>query len=278
MKGTLTNPHGVDYGAEQKLRVHGPFGPVEPPKATRGLAPHLKFAEQLGALLAIGDVITESPSIGSSGVESLDILEVVAASKHTLYTVSARTVKNYVKTYDLGQITDAEAAEIIYKTGVTNPDSLQVWRYRKPEEKLQRDHTSVRPYDKRGYRDPAVDEFMTQLPPFATLPADLRTLLSNKKANPDYNRSKSLPFAMALTESSVHDRDSFEKVIGLYGHGYPSFYRRATVVLMQANAKRIAGARLNADVSPAARKEAWRVTRRQLRKLYSLAKSTTNPA
>lgn len=262
----------MDYGSDSKLRLHTATGPIEPPKTTRGLVPSDKFAETLRMLLATDDVVTESPTVGSSGAESELIHEVVASSSYRLYTVSARAVKNHVKTHGLGQIDDAEAASIIYEVA-GNPARLQVWRYRKDDEKLKRIHTSVRPYDKRNYRDPQVDEWMSLLPPFASLPDDMRELLGNgKKRQPDYAPARVLPLAMALTEPAATSRDGYEKVLGLGEHGYPSFYRRATVALMQRVAKDLAGVRTNAEVSQPVRKEAWRVTRRHIRFLYHMAK------
>jgi hypothetical protein len=86
-----------------------------------------------------------------------------------------------------------------------------------------------------------------------------------------------MPFAMALEEPFVEKgpeeevRKRFMKVLGSYDHGYPSFYRRMVVEWMQTNAKIMAEVPKMEQVPRAIRKEAWKVTQRQLRQLFHLS-------
>jgi hypothetical protein len=214
----------MDFGAGAKLVFYGPDGLIKLPRLPnrRGFGSRSqaeKFAEHFETIMAMDDVVTESATVGSSGCEVKVIRDIVETSNHRLYTLSGRTVKNYVKTTGIANPTDAECAEILYRVATTNPDSLQLWRYREDSEKLNRKYISVRPYDKRDYRGYEVDDFMARLAPFASLPTNLQNIFGNGSG--DYSRATTLPFAMALDEPSVTDRKSYEKVIGLYGHGYP---------------------------------------------------------
>jgi hypothetical protein len=265
---------GLDYGADNKLRAHGPSGPVELPAKPRGMNPAEAFAHQLEYLLSLDDVTTESPTVGSSGAEPALIRDVVLLAPHRLYVISARKVKNLAKSRGLrsGDLTDAQAAEWIYQIATRPNAELRLWRYL--ESKTERVHTSVRPYDKRNYKDPAVDAWMALLPDFGMLPDLAREVLwNNRKRTPDYNRSKMLPFAMALSEPNATSRRGFEHVIGLYDNGYPSFYRRATVNLMQAYAKHMTGKTTVGELTDADRKTAWREVRRTLRFVYHASKT-----
>jgi hypothetical protein len=262
----------LDFGVNSKLCVHGPDGPVTLPKNTRGLSPAQKFAETLRHLLDEDDLATESPTVGSCGADPEMIRDVVSSTTHTLYTLPARAVKNKVKDEGLAKPGDAECAAILYRIATENPAALQVWRYVDKEQKLRRQHRSVRPYDKRNYKDPQVDKWMSLLPPFETLPADMQKLFSDgKKRHPDYARARVLPFAMALEEEGAETREGYERIIGLYGHGFHCFYRRATVDLMQRVAKDLAGVTRIADVTREQRKEALKITRRHIRRLRHLA-------
>jgi hypothetical protein len=90
-----------------------------------------------------------------------------------------------------------------------------------------------------------------------------------------------MPFAKAMTEPYIDEgppekaRRRFEKLIGLYGDGYPSFYRRATVQWMQKVAAIDLGlVRWNrALVSREQRKAAWKKATRQIRMLFYLARA-----
>ena len=292
--------YAVDFGTGSALAIYGPEGPVPKrslalPRIAGGKTPRDEFRLVLGALLSKGDVVIESPTVGSSGCEADDVREVVSLSTHRLYTLSARTVKNYrmdfnipnpkaygkytqdtsdsafaaVTTQDEAHILDAE---ILYRVATERRERLRVWREADPCERV---HKSVRPMDKRGYRDERSDSFMALLPSFSSLPEELRDVLGTSKG--DYSRSLIMPFAMALTEPYLHDgppdkaRRRFEKILGLYDHGYPSFYRRMTVDWMQAVAKDLAGVTRMQDVPRETRKQAWKITQRQIRHLFHLS-------
>ena len=164
-----------------------------------------------------------------------------------------------------------EDAEIIYKLAIETPWRLRRWHI---AEACPRVYSSVRPMDKRGYRDSTSDEFMRSLPPFESLPDDIKAVVGVKG---DYSRSLVMPFAMALNEPWLHSgpddekRKRFMKIIGSYDHGYPSFYRRMTIAWMQEVARELAGVTRMEEVPQASRKEAWKITQRQLRCLFHLS-------
>jgi len=274
----------MDFGAENKLCLDDGRGAAPVPhklprykKDFKGLLPHEKFALDLEILLQDDDVVCESATIGSSGAEVGLIRVIVESAPHRLYTLSGRVVKNWCKTrkLDRTEISDHDAAAILHRVAVTNPDALQVWRYRDDSEKLHRVHTSVRPYDKRKYTGPEVDAFMARLPEYEDLPPLGQFIWGDGK---DYSRSRALPFAMAFDEEGSESREGYERIIGLYGHGYPSFYRRATIVVMQRVAEDLAGVSHIDQVTPRQFKEAWKITRREIRRLYHMAKGTAEPA
>ena len=260
----------MDYGVAGKLVFYTANGVLKLPRLAKraeggARSPAESFAEKFAMALDQDDVVTESATIGSCGAEPELIRKVVENSGNILYTLSGRTVKNYVKTRNLDTPNDIDSARILYLVATTNKDALQVWKHR--TDKFTRKITSVRPYDKRGYKGTEVDSFMSALAPFDSLPESTQTCFGSG----DYNRATSLPFAMAFSEEGSQSRNGYERIIGLYGHGYPSFYRRATVDLMQSVAKELSGAKVNADVTPAQRKEAWKVTRREIRRLHHLS-------
>ena len=87
-----------------------------------------------------------------------------------------------------------------------------------------------------------------------------------------------MPFAMALEEPFLEEgvslktrRNRFLKIIGAYDHGYPSFYRRMVVVWMQKVAKARAGVTKMDEVPVAVRKEALKITQRQMRNLFHMS-------
>lgn len=290
----------ADFGANDALAFHGHEGPIKRPKlppVKGGKSVSDDFTRYLPIFLDRAHVVVESPTVGSSGVEPDEVAQIVAAAPHDLWVVSARAVKHYRQDHGLvwrkgaryakdgttppPQVIEIEEqadvhledAEIIYRIAVERPQRMRRWKL--PDDKpLTRAHTSVRPYDKRNYRGDVPDAFMARFPPFASLPPDLQALLGNAvgTANADYSRSRAMPFAMALDEPGTDTRTGYERVIGLYDHGYPSFYRRATIVLLHENAKRLAGVTRIAEVPPSTRKEAWRVTRKQIRHIYGLIK------
>lgn len=286
----------IDFGTGAALAIHGPDGPVAKPKLPRvpgGKTPADDFIRLLPIFLEDGDVVVESPTVGSSGVEPAEVAQIVGETPHRLLLVSARAVKNYRLDHDLQTVksfgkyeipanpTDQPTAhesdaEIIYRIATETPQHLREWRW--DNDKLERVHTSVRPHDKRKYRGETPDAYMARLPGFESLPVNLQTLLGQGTADPakgtnhpgQYSRAKAMPFAMSLDEPGTETRDGWEKVMGLYGHGYPSFYRRATVVLMQDTAKRMADVSRIAEVPRETRKKAWKQVRRDLRQLYHL--------
>lgn len=312
--------YGIDFGTGDALAIHGPNGSVSKrelklSRVKGGRTPALEFVMVAEALMALdGDIVTESATIGASGCELQDVLELLRNyPDRILYTISCRAVKNFRKDNNLDWKKGAryakdgdeppvemtleeqaavhvEDAEIIYRIATEHPERL--YRWTGPSDPAGRCHTSVRPMDKRGYRDDRAEGFMRLLPPYDSLPGELQDILGNGR---DYSRSVVMPFAMASTEPFLDNgpredrRRRYEKIIGLYDRGYPSFYRRATINWMQINAKLLAGvtkiedvdcvvefddegtpiAKHNDPVHPL-RKEAWRITQRQVRQFFHL--------
>jgi len=286
----------VDFGTNDALALHGPDGPMERPKLPRvagGASTRDRFIRTLPILLEDYDVVAESATVGSSGVEVADVIEVLAASPNALYVISGRAVKNYRNDaqrdwrkgarYAKGRVAEririelqedvhVEDAEIIWLIANEYPERLRQWA---PNDRFRRQHTSVRPHDKRNYRGDVPDGYMRRLPLFEQLPPNLQELFGiGADVRRTYSCAKAMPFAMALDEPGAETRAGYEKVIGLYEHGFPSFYRRATVALMQGVAKRNVGVTTFKDVSPEERKDAWRETRRAIRQLYHLRRAS----
>ena len=270
----------LDFGV--KLVLHDANGPRPLPKRTRvkgGASISDKFSSVLISLLNEDDVVMESPTIGSSGVEPENVKIIVDAAPHNLYLLTARDVKNYRldRGIDLSEKNNENDAKILYEIATTQSKHLKLWQDQ--TERLIRKHTSVRPHDKREYRGPIPDMYMCKLPEFNSLSSELKEVLGTKqKQGNDYSRSKVMPFAMALEEEGADTRDGYERIIGLYGHGYPSFYRRATVVWMQNNAKLMAGVTRMNEVPKEIRKAAWKITRKQIRQLYHMTQTKMGTA
>lgn len=303
--------YAIDFGAGDALAIYGPNGIVSKellklPRSKKGKkSVAQKFIEICTLLfegsegLPPGDIVLENATIGSSGCEVKDMEALIERCPHRkLYTVTTRVVKNYRADHKLGwrkggryakdggpaplpidlekqTKVHEEDAYIIYIIATEEPHHLRHWTG--PSERCPRIHTSVRPMDKREYRDERADEFMTLLPPYDALPEELRHKVGDKKKRPDYRRALVMPFAMATTEPYLDEgpiekrKRRFEKIIGLYERGYPSFYRRATIVWMQEVAKELADVTKIGEVSPELRKEAWKITQRQIRWFYHLA-------
>lgn len=266
----------LDYGVNEHRCWHGAQGPIAEPKSTRGLSAAAKFAEALERMLSVDDVATESATLGSSGAERDLLNGIVRNSPHTLYLLSTRAVKNHC-----GRTSppDEVAAQIIYELATQHPERLKV--YSPTAGRRQRIHTSVRPFDKRGYRGPEVEAWMANLPPFDTLPLWVQDALAEKPAltptgrprTRDYYCKRVLPFAMALEEpGALTSREAYSEIIGLSEHGYPSFYRRATVALMQVILKHQTGLTKLEGVTREQRKAAWQETTRVVRCLYGRSK------
>jgi hypothetical protein len=298
--------YAIDFGAGTALAIHGPDGTVSKktlrlPRQSGGKTQAQEFIMVAEALmrgndeLQDGDLVVESATIGASGCEIDDVIALLERiPSHALFTISCRAVKNYRLDHgltwrkgaryvrdgdeppqmieiDAQETVHGEDAEIIYKIATEHPERL--YRWTGPSYELERKHTSVRPMDKRGYRDERAEKFMAMLPPYSTLPDDLREVLGNGKV---YSRSAVMPFAMASEEPHLDDgpaedrRRRYEKVIGLYDRGYPTFYRRATIAWMQGIAKQLADVTRIGEVPPTVRKDAWKVTQRQIRKFFHL--------
>jgi len=298
--------YGVDFGTGDALAIFGPYGQVSKrdlklPKVKGGRTAAMEFIMVAEALMRgsdtilSGSVVVESATIGSSGCEPSDVIDLLSRiPAQAIYTISNRAVKNYRADHKLGWKKGAryvrdgdeppvtltleeqatvhvEEAEIIYRIAVDHPQRL--YRWTGPPTSADREHTSVRPMDKRGYRDERAEEFMDLLPPYERLSEELRDILGDGTC---YSRSVVMPFAMASTEFHLNDgppeerRRRYEKVLGLYDRGYPSFYRRATIVWMQKNAKILANVTRISEVPADVRKKAWKLTQRQIRQFFHL--------
>ena len=288
------NLYGVDFGANDALAVHGHDGPVtlpRLPRVTGGASTSDKFIRILPILLETGAVVCESAPWAHPGSNPATSQSIIVSTPYKIYTVSNRAVKNFRKDNVLGwdkgarysrdgdpvpinlheqPNVHATDAEIIYTIAAENPLRLHEWRL--SDDNLERQHFSVRPYDKRNYRGDVPDDYMNRFPPYESLPVHLQQILGNGfgTTNANYSRARAMPLAMAMDERGSDTRDGYEKILGLYEHGYPSFYRRLTVSLMQAEGKRLANVTRFNEVPPHLRKEAWKTTRRNLRQIWHL--------
>lgn len=310
----MTMLYAIDFGVNDALAIHGPDGPVSRklirlPRVKGGRTGAMLFPMVVEALmtgneaLPAGDVVVESATLGSSGCEPEDMVRCLEKfPERSLFTVTTRAVKNYRKDNKLkwskggryakdgdapAEVTleeqaavHAEDAELIWR--LATETSNRLFRWTGSAEPCSRVHTSVRPMDQRGYRDERAEGFMGLLPRFEALPEELREVLGNGKG--DYARAMVMPFAMASTEPYLREgppgemRRRYEKLVGLYDRGYPSFYRRATVVWMQSVARRLAGVTKFEDVTREERKKAWKITQRQIRRFFHLTMDTDNAA
>lgn len=267
MTTTTTKIVAIDFGTGDKLRIHGPDGPISKkdlnlPKVKGGKTAEDDFLRILKHFLDEDyTVVTESPSVGSCGAEPKkvrDLMKNYSADRFKL--VSARAVKNYLLDNNTEKGDDAQSAEIIYKIATTQPLRLKVWKYE--ENKYRRKYTSVRPMDKRKYRDERAVAYLKSIP---ELPPDITKYLNSP--------ATLMPFIMALDEPISSSRNGYQKIIGMYEHGYPSFFRRATVDLMQDIAKDLAKVRKMEEVSRETRKVAWKQTQKIVRKFYAICKT-----
>lgn len=298
----------LDFGDGKKLCCHSSKGQVAIPPVRKGNNPAEKFAHTVDMLLngdndLFGlfpgdDIVLESPTIGSSGADPELIRKVVSASERDIWLISARAVKNFKRTHakdlkgdeqrealceilsEKGVITedistdDELSAAIIYYLATENADRLKRWQFSPQEEKFRRSTRTVRPHDKRLYQGDEPDRVMALLPDFFLLPKDMQEVFGDAGS---YNRSRTMPFAQALEEEISGTRAGYEKVLGLYGHGYPSHYRRATENLRQYIAKKTLGVAHIDDLSRDQHKESLRVTRYYVRRLYHMAQGKIDP-
>ncbi|HZV24738.1 MAG TPA: hypothetical protein VFG00_00480, partial [Acidothermaceae bacterium] len=211
---------------------------------------------------------------------------------NTLYVISTRAAKNWWRDFypeeaaadraGEAQIWDDErAAAIIWEIATKNPAALRPWRAIAKAERRQRVNTSVRPHDKRKYTGAAVERYMNSLPSYSMLPQELKDVFCHQRETGfgwddnnmrDYKLSLMLPFAMALADEDITSRAKWEWVLGLYAHGYPSFYRRQAVAeLTERIAKQQTGKARKKDVSRDERKAAMKHGRWCLRQLYYLS-------
>lgn len=304
--------YGVDFGTGDTLAIFGPTGlltkrSLKLPRVKGGRTPAMEFPMVLEALMKggdgfpAGDPVIESPTIGSSGCEPQDVLDVLARyPERKLFTLSAHAVKNYRRDNGLGwekgaryvrdgdpapqlvlidcqESVHAVDAEILYRIATERPDRL--YRWTKPCVGPTRIHRSVRPMDKRLYRDERALAYMAKLPPFAALPLELQNVIGNSTTldkSTDYSRSMVMPFAMVTEEPFLDEgpvnqrRRRYEKLLGLSDRGYPSFYRKACDVWLEVVSKQIAGVSRRSEVTREQRKEAQRITQRQIRLFFYL--------
>lgn len=266
MKRVMT----IDFGTASKLRMHGPNGPIlkkelKLPKIKGGKTDEDDFLRVLQWGLDEGYmVVCESPTVGSCGAEPKKVRDLMAGyPPEQFQLIAARAVKNYRLDNEMEKAADedAQSAEILYNIATTHPERLKVWRYE--EDKYQRKHTSVRPMDKRKYRDERATQYLASIP---ALPPEITKYLKTP--------ADLMPFIMALDEPLSSNRNGYQKVVGLYEHGYPSFYRRATVELMQTIAKDLGGVSKMEEINSITRKVAWKQTQNLIRKFYAICKNS----
>jgi hypothetical protein len=299
--------YAIDFGTADALAIHGPAGPVSKKtlklkKVPGGRTPAMEFimvAEALmhgGDEVPAGDIVVESATIGSSGCEVGDVIRMMERNPdRSIFTITTRAVMNFRGDHPeypwkkgaryakdgvpvpqpidlLDQVSvHREDALIIYMIATQTP--WRLYRWRGPSTACERIFSSVRPMDKHLYRNERAEELMALLPAFRSLPQELQGVLGTDN---DYARTRVMPFAMASQEPYVdagpreYRRSRYTKLIGLYDRGYPSYYRRATIVWMLINLRLLAGVTRKAEATPEQRKQAWKVTQRQVRQFFHL--------
>lgn len=119
--------------------------------------------------------------------------------------------------------------------------------------------------------DPWVVETMDVLPPFSEVPTEFQNALGNASS---YALGFMLPMIIASKESS--SRKDFERRLGNYAHGYPSFCRATYMRRFTTLAKREQGVRKNEDVDwKTARKSIFPRLRGAVRWVYHMSKSSS---
>ena len=279
----------IDFGDNSpgSLAIHGAQGPVERPKIKfsrdeNGEVSNFAtaFIGILAWALAQGPVVVESATVGSSGAEPEQVRDLVAQFGNPLWEITTRAVKNHRADAKWNGVETEKShiddARVIYEIATSTPARLKRWTYVPLDSRLHRKYRSVRPHDKREYQGPIPDYFMSLVPPFGTLGASLQVLFGDKQQK-GYLRAKVMPFAMALEEAGSDTRAGYERVIGLYEHGYPSFYRRNTIDVFQRHCKHVAGVTSMKDVEPRLRKQEWSRFRRKISRVYHLCQGTVDP-
>ena len=285
----LGYPDGLaagDLGSSGGIFAHDVNGSVVFPRNLgRGLVPVHKNTAKLRWLTDNYPlVVFESATIGSSGIDREAVRDMsLDPSRGKFLKISGRVVKN---TYPVWfpswerSPDDPESAWIIFIVSLTKPDSLSPWRYRDNTVKQWKqtwNNRSVRPDDKYNYATPRCDEYIARLPPYEQLGSGARKLYGDGNK---YSRARVVPLVMALDEEGADTREGYEAILGLWGNGAPSFYRRATNDLREyAEKALIAHVTKKADVTREQRKEALRLTRREIRKLrwMTINRSTLFP-
>lgn len=279
--------NAIDYGKGKKLVAHDKNGVVPLPELKKLLKYEI-FIYILSYFLQIGDLVLESSTIGSSGVEPELVKEIVEKAPYRLFVITSKAVKNYRldNGIPLSEKSDITDASLIYKIAIEHPERMKLWCYN--PNRLHRKHQSVRPHDYRDYTGLLPDKWMSRLPPFSRLPLELQQVFGcgAKKKN-TYNRALVLPFAMAFDEEGADTRDGYGTIIGYHEHGYPSFYKLAVYKLMRANAKIMFNIPMTNDKKGKIHEEegkgnvpkpqrviAWRAAKKQIRKLYHLSKKS----
>lgn len=274
----------IDFGEGAKLKLYGVGNAysakdmvnpsfIAPSPKPRGASLAEAFEHVLAWCLEQSDTVVESASIGSSGAEPDHIRDIVAAATYKLYLVSGRCVKNLVG----AGADDDIAVQTIYQIA-QDPRRLRLWVYTPKENKYCRQYTSVRPYDKRKYKGPQVDAWFADLCDPTDLSPDAQSLFVKGKRKKQWWKERVMPLAMALNEKDARlSRNNYERVLGLYEHGFPSFYRRLTVALMIGKMKELASLRLGRkakkeDCLPEERKQAWKFVRKCIREFYARCK------
>lgn len=216
----------------------------------------------LAYLLSISDVVMESATIGSHGFKTETCRKVIREAPHRLYKVTGHLVKNQLKYEGHGRttsdISDAQAAEIIYKEVARQPKRVALYR----EEKAPPfRYSTVRPMDEFGYDCYQARHFMARLDGYAP-----------QEPGVTMKPAQVIQFAMSMDEYFAEgDRNRW---FGAFGqeHRKGSFYSRAYIDLADDITEAMFGVETKAQVTKQQRRAGQSAARRELRRMFDYMK------
>lgn len=183
-----------------------------------------KNIRQLRQALEEADVVvTESSTIGTTGLIPEMVRDLPRELTQKLWVVSPRAIKNYriqLKANGCTPPAGSKRKLHLWEASVhaEQPESRRKrWRYIAPEAKLSRRFRSVRPMDKWDYTTKRAKGLLALSEGYVPKCAPVK-LSDNLR----------VVFATALFEKAGNRwRTGYERIVGLYDHGFPSYYRNA---------------------------------------------------
>ena len=166
--------------------------------------------------------------VGEATFESFDlakrwsVIQRVEAEGHTLLTTPNRKTAKHRNELGLDK-TDANDAITIRDIALNTAIHLKRPNVRTDEwaERSQAANKELRILRQSGQKDGVAEAIIPSLPDPKALPEDIRVALVG--SNGKY--SKTIVAAVAVAAKHTNSRREFERLVGLYVHGYPSQFR-----------------------------------------------------